>query len=632
MSDDARTHQQPPALSVSTASDLRWLLSGLAPKRKLQLGVFVLLSLMTVVAEMVTLGSLVPFIAVMIDPNYIDRYPIVSRLLGDGGLGGSVLAVTGALLAVIVIASGVIRLLATWFGTRMSYGVGADMAAQVYRRTLYRPYAWHIAHNTSEVLAGVEKANQVTTGVVLPITEAAVALLTSIGIAAMLLLIDPTTAIVASVAFTLVYGLMTWLLARQVARNGAVVSRNATLRVRAIQEGLGGIRDVLLDGTQTVFDRRFATVDYEQKRAQAANRLAAALPRYLIESAGMMLIIGLAFWLTQEEGGLQRAIPVLGALAFGAQKLMPQIQTLYQSWINIQGNRKQLADVVELLRLPVQAGGDDPHAGAYADHQSSHPVMGAITVAISPPSNSISGERTTYVPVVEFRDVGFRYREDLPPALTEVSLAIQRGDRVGFVGETGSGKSTLIDLIMALLTPSGGEILIDGQMLNDRNRRAWQRRIAHVPQAIYLSDASVAENIAFGVPLSRIDMERVRQAAERAQIASFIESMPQGYRATVGERGVRLSGGQRQRIGLARALYKGADILVLDEATSALDDATEKSVMAAVNALDRDLTVLMIAHRISTLSDCNSIYRLHHGRATHLGGFDALIKASANPL
>jgi ABC-type multidrug transport system fused ATPase/permease subunit len=632
MSRESEVSEERSASRLNTTSDLRWLLRGLAPKRKLQLGVFVLLSLMTVLAEMVTLGSLVPFIAIMIDPGYVDRYPVVSRLVGSVGLSGNVLAVTGALLALIVIASGVVRLLATWFGTRLSYGVGADMAAEVYRRTLYRPYAWHIAHNTSEVLAGVDKANQVTTGVILPITDAAVALLTSIGIAVMLVLIDPTTAIVASMAFTSVYGLMTWLLAWQVARNGTIVSRNATLRVRAIQEGLGGIRDVLLDGTQSVFDRRFATVDYEQKRAQAGNRLAAALPRYLIESAGMMLIIGLAFWLTQEEGGLQRAIPVLGALAFGAQKLMPQIQTLYQSWINVQGNRKQLADVVDLLRQPVQAEGDDLQTLPDPDRNSSHPVMQAKRVAISPPLNSAPGDRATQVPVVEFRDVGFRYREDLPPALTRVSMAIQRGDRVGFVGETGSGKSTLIDLIMALLTPSNGQILVDGQVLHDDNRRAWQRRIAHVPQAIYLSDASVAENIAFGVPLARIDMDRVRQAADRAQIASFIESMPQGYRATVGERGVRLSGGQRQRIGLARALYKGADVLVLDEATSALDDATEKSVMAAVNALDRGLTVFMIAHRISTLSDCNSIYRLHRGQAIHLGGFDALVKASASPL
>ena len=185
---------------------------------------------------------------------------------------------------------------------------------------------------------------------------------------------------------------------------------------------------------------------------------------------------------------------------------------------------------------------------------------------------------------------------------------------------------------MALLSPTHGQILIDGEVLDESNRRQWQRRIAHVPQAIYLADASVAENIAFGIAPSRIDMNRVHLAAERAQIATFVESMPKGFQSSVGERGVRLSGGQRQRIGLARALYKGADILVLDEATSALDDATEKSVMAAVNALDRNLTVFMIAHRLSTLSECNSIYRLHQGRATHVGGFEALVMASAKPL
>ena len=616
------------------ARDLQFLLQFLSPKRKLQLCIFVILSLMTVMAEMVTLGSLVPFLAIMFDPSQVDRYPRVAQALQSLGFAKSVLAATASLLAVIVLIAALVRLIATWFGMRFSYGLGSDLASDVYRRTLHRPYEWHIAHNTSDVLAGVDKANQVTTGIIIPITNALVALLTALGILVILLLIDTRTAIAAGVGFASVYALMTRVLGRKVSRNGAIVSKNATLRVRAIQEGLGGIRDVLLDGSQSVYHRRFAAIDYEQKRAQASNGLMAALPRHLIESAGVLLIIGLAFWLNHEEGGLQQAIPVLGALAFGAQKLMPHIQTVYQSLMSIQGHRKQLFDVLGLLKHPMSEPSVElPTRAPMAQNQAPLPTVdGPIAHEVRQPTGESPGDLHPPKPVVEFCEVGYRYREELAPALTQVNLVVHRGDRVGFVGETGSGKSTLIDLIMALLTPTHGKILIDGEELGAGNRRQWQRRIAHVPQSIYLSDASVAENIAFGVPSGRIDMTRVRLAAERAQIAEFVDSMPKGFRSAVGERGIRLSGGQRQRIGLARALYKGADILVLDEATSALDDATEKSVMQAVNALDRNLTVFMIAHRLSTLSDCNSIYRLHHGRATHLGGFDALIKASANPL
>jgi ATP-binding cassette subfamily B protein len=224
------------------------------------------------------------------------------------------------------------------------------------------------------------------------------------------------------------------------------------------------------------------------------------------------------------------------------------------------------------------------------------------------------GQSMPFAHAIECRALGFRYRADRPWALKGLNLRIAKGSRIGFIGTTGSGKSTLLDILMGLLLPTEGQLLVDGQPVTAANASVWQRRIAHVPQAIYLSDASIAENIAFGVPRQQIDMERVRQAAAQAQIAQSINGWQHGYDTFVGERGVRLSGGQRQRIGIARALYKQADVLVFDEATSALDNATEHAVMEAIEALGRDLTIIMVAHRITTLQRCDEIVELAAGQ------------------
>jgi ABC-type multidrug transport system fused ATPase/permease subunit len=367
-----------------------------------------------------------------------------------------------------------------------------------------------------------------------------------------------------------------------------VITRNETKRLQAVQEGLGGIRDVLLDATQEIYHYRFTVLDYAMRRAQSANAMIGEAPRIIVEAAGTVLLVALAYALGHHHGGLAGALPVLGALALGAQKLLPQMQAAYRTWSYVNSSRGQLHDVLELLDAPIPQ--------EYATRRR-RPALSVVD---------------TGQPLIALREVGFRYNADAdaPNVLNGVTLEISRGARIGVVGATGSGKSTLIDLIMALLPPSAGRIEIDGETLTAENRLDWQARIAHVPQTIFLSDTSIAENIALGIPIEEIDLERVGLAARQAQLASFIETLPEGYQTTVGERGVRLSGGQRQRIGLARALYKQTDVLVLDEATSALDDATESDVMDAIRQLHDKMTVLIIAHRISTLRNCDWIIQL----------------------
>lgn len=314
----------------------------------------------------------------------------------------------------------------------------------------------------------------------------------------------------------------------------------------------------------------------------------------------MVLIAMLAYALSRQEGGIAAALPVLGALALGAQRLLPALQQSYSAWAYITGGTPALADTIELLDSPIK------------------PEL------LQPQPDPLS-----FSDSITFDHVSFRYSKDGPWILDGLRMTIRKGARIGIVGSTGSGKSTALDLLMGLLTPASGTLEVDGKTITGELVRAWQRTIAHVPQSIFLSDSTLAENIAFGVPPDRIDMQRVKSAAARAHIAEFIESRPEGYKAMVGERGIRLSGGQRQRIGIARALYKQASVLIFDEATSALDNVTEQSVMEAIQGLDRDLTVIIVAHRLTTVRHCDGIFEMHDGQVAHSGSFSELMRQSS---
>jgi ATP-binding cassette subfamily B protein len=376
------------------------------------------------------------------------------------------------------------------------------------------------------------------------------------------------------------YVLIAWGLHARLSEQGKIIARNQTSLVQILQEGLGGIRDVLLDSTQGFYATLYRKTDRPLRVAQGNNLFMSGAPRYLIESLGMIFIAGLAFGLSQ-KGGLATALPVLGALALGVQRMLPALQQGYNSWSLLVGNQAALADILGFLEQPLS--------------EKTRQTKKALP----------------FHDTIMLRDISFRYGPELPVVLTIPSLTIPKGACVGIVGETGCGKSTFLDLIMGLLTPSKGGLFVDGRLVQDA--AAWQKNIAHVPQAIYLADSSIAENIAFGIPREEIDLVRVRKAARQANIAETIESLPEGYDTKVGERGVRLSGGQRQRIGIARALYKEASLLILDEATSALDSETERAVMEEVEKLRDDLTILIVAHRTSTLDSCDFVLKVAQG-------------------
>ena len=581
--------------------NLKHLFGHLPRRRRWQFAALVPLVLLGAAAEMATLAAVMSFLAVLTDPTGAANNSWLRTLSSYLGRSGNenVLFSAASLFAIIAFGGAALRVLLTWASANFTFALGTDIGCEIYRRTLYQPYRFDVLRNSSKIISGLNKVQEVIRSIIGPLVQGLAALILSIAILGTLIRIDPFTALVTAGTFAALFIIIALYTRPRLERNGNEYARNETRRVQAVEEALGGIRDVLIDGVQSAYIARFESYTVAKQRAQANSQFISAAPRFLVEAVGMVIIVFLAYLLNHRQGGLGSSIPVLGALALGGQKLLPQMQQLYASYSAARGNGAILADVVALLEQPIPS---------------------EYLQAPSPDGLRLSRQIT-------MRNVSFRYKDDLPDIICGVTLEIQRGSRVGFIGKTGGGKSTLLDLIMGLLEPTSGSVEIDGEPLISGNRRAWQTRIAHVPQAIYLTDASIAENIAFGVDAARIDIERVIAAAQKAQLAAFIESLPDKYQTHVGERGVRLSGGQRQRIGIARALYKQADVMVFDEATSALDDATESSVMQAINALGKNITVLIIAHRLSTLRNCDKIIDFGHGKVLRTGSFQKLIQA-----
>lgn len=568
-------------------------------RRRKQLIMVALVMVLASFAEVASIGSVLPFLGALMAPEVIFQHSLAKPIVLILGITEptQLLPPLTIIFILMGLLSVTLRVLLLWAQTRFGFAIGADFGIEVYKKTLYQPYAMHVARNSSEVIAGISiKVHSVVGAAVLPLLTIMSSGMMLILISLTLIAIDPIVAMAALFGLGVPYGLIMFAIKKRLTYNSERIRLASNQVIKTLQEGLGGIRDVLIDGSQATYCKVYRDADLSLRRSQANVQIIGGVPRFLIEFLGMALIAMLAYALNGSNGGAISAIPVLGSLALGAQRLLPALQQLYSSWVGIRGGQASLRDVIDLLDQPMPD---------YADAPLPVPMPFSSTVRLN--------------------DIGFRYSPDAPWVLQEVDLVIPKGARVGFIGATGSGKSTLLDLIMGLLQPTQGGLTIDGASLTEHNCRAWQAHIAHVPQAIFLADATVAENIAFGVGLDRIDIARVKRAASQAQIAATIDTWDNKYNTSVGERGVRLSGGQRQRIGIARALYKQASVIVFDEATSALDSDTESAVMEAIDHLDKSITILIVAHRLTTLRSCDQIIELANGRVLRAGTYEEII-------
>ena len=584
-------------------SSLRKLWGHLTSRRKKRFLMLLILMFVASLLEVVSVGAILPFLGVLTAPEQVYHHPLMQPLIHILELSAPsqlVLPLTILFISLAIITAS-IRLILLYVTTRLSYATGVDFSIKIYNLTLYQEYAIHVSRNSSEVINGIiTKTGAVIASVIMPIINLINSTVLIISVMTALFIIDPVVTLSTFIGFSLLYLALIRFTGIYLKENSKIIAEQSTQMIKSLQEGLGGIRDVLIDGSQEFYSQLYRSADLPLRRAQGNNNFISGGPRFVLEAVGMILIVMLAYVMSQKEGGMVTAIPVLGVLALGAQRILPALQQAYASFSAIRGAEASLEDVLDLLDQPLPE---------YTNQPSLTPIP--------------------FEREIKLTNLSFRYIKETPLVLKNINLSIVKGERIGFMGVTGSGKSTLLDIIMGLLPPTDGELTIDQKPLNSKNqRRAWQTRIAHVPQNIYLSDSTIEENIAFGIPIEKIDHQRVKKAAKQAQIADMIEDSKDGYQTLVGERGIRLSGGQRQRINIARALYKKADVLIFDEATSALDSATEQEVMKAIKGLGEKLTILIIAHRLTTLKECDRIIKFDKDNVFHVGSYQDMLSTS----
>jgi ATP-binding cassette, subfamily B, bacterial PglK len=585
----------------------------LSRRERLRLGLLALAVLITAFLEMVNVAAILPFLSVAADPTQVQRNVWLAWAYESGGFTSAnsfLIALAAAALVTLVLTNAWMAV-TVWIQARFSLGRMHTLGARLLEHYAARPFVFFLGRNSADLSKNVlNEVGQVALGVIMPGVQLLARSVISLAIVGLLLAFDPMLAMITTLVLGGAYAGVFIAVRRRLGHLGkerVAVNRE---RFKSASELFGAIKDVKLLGKESEFVEAFTVPSLRFTHNQSTAAIIGQAPRYALEAIAFGGVLLIALYLLARGGGsLQQIIPILGLYAFAGFRLMPSLQQLFQALTQIRFNMPAVDNLYTELA--------DPPPGPCVSRRSNGHAPGALTLH----------QR------LELRGVSFAYPGAPRRALQDLSLTVDANTTIGIVGATGSGKTTLVDVILGLLRPQAGEIRIDGTPLTEANLRAWQNGIGYVPQHIYLSEDTVARNIAFGIPSERIDMAAVERAARIAQIHDFVtEELHDGYATIVGERGIRLSGGQCQRIGIARALYHEPSVLVFDEATSALDHRTEAALMAAVNRLAGSRTLLIVAHRHATLQSCQAIYEMVAGQIIpQINGLDGTGPASPYP-
>jgi ATP-binding cassette, subfamily B, bacterial PglK len=573
----------------------------LSPGEKRRMARLLALIVATGLVDALGLASVLPFLAVLAKPEVIHTNGTLRSLYGGLGFAqtGHFLLFLGALTFGALILTNTLNAWMVWRSTKFSMNVGHGLSMRMLAFYLRQPYVFYLNENSSKILVDVAgRVFDLVHGVLMPSLQIASRAVLAGFVFVLVFLVNPLLSLGVAAVICGGYGLAYLAIRNRVRHLGQAGTAANEARVRIATEAFSGIKDLKVLGREEFFERRYqdASLDYTDK--QARNTILGALPRYALEVIAIGSMIGAVLHMLLAGRDLVAILPIVGLYAFAAYRLMPAIQQIYQS--------------AALIRF----------TGASIEVLDS--AVATLRTA-PPPAPAVAAPPLAFRESVAFENVTFRFPGRTEAVVRELAFEIPKNASIGLVGPTGAGKSTVLDLALGLLEPTSGRIAVDGAALGTHNHAQWRRSIGYVPQAIYLSDDSVARNIAFGIEDREIDLEAVASAARLAQIDDFIRGLPDGYRTKVGERGVRLSGGQRQRIGIARALYHRPQLLVFDEATSALDSVTEATIVEELAALAGRVTLLIVAHRITTVKNCDFILLLENGVIADRGSYAELL-------
>jgi ABC-type multidrug transport system fused ATPase/permease subunit len=589
------------------------LISLFTKKERRRLILIAIAVLCVSVLEIVEVGSLAPFMAVATNPDMVNHQPILAFLYRLGGFdtqsdnGMAFLISLGIAIFILIIIVTALRTCVLYITYRYTANRRYTLGVRLFKQYLFQPYQFFLNHNTGELSKNLlSEVDMVVNFVMRPTINAFTRGMMALAIFVFLVVLNPLVALFTAGVFGILYFGIYIFVRRRLNRHGKTAREANGLLFKISAEAFGGIKDIKILGKELFFTAAFSKSAKRFAISQSASYIFSTLPGQVIQSMAIGFAIALLVILLAVNGSLVEILPLLTVYAFATVRLIPNIQNVFSSAAQI----RYYAHTVDAL---------------YRD----------MTTLSPPPDISAKETSTTAVDVmpftqnIELKNIEFSYPASREPVIKGIDLSITKNTAVAFAGTTGCGKTTLVDVIMGLLEPSGGSINVDGKDTRAAITR-WQRNFGYVPQQIYLSDDTVAANIAFGVPENMRDVAAVEQAAKVANLHDFIVGeLPDGYNTLVGERGIRLSGGQRQRVGIARALYHNPNILVMDEATSALDSVTEDAVMDAIHNLMHTRTVIIIAHRLTTIQECDSIYLMEQGRITTNGTYDELLQNNA---
>ena len=585
---------------------LKKLLALLTPLERKRAGVLMGMIMVAAFLDMLGVASILPFMAVLANPELVQSNAALnfafnlSRHIGIHAPEQFLFAL-GVMVFVLLVTSLVFKALTTYAQTRFALMREYSIGKRLVEGYLHQPYSWFLSRHSADLGKTIlSEVGMVIGGGMTPLMTCIAQSAVALALLILLIIVDPLLALSVGVVMGLAYaGIFAFMSGWLKLLGQARIDANQE-RFTAVSEAFGAAKEVKARGLEQVYIQRFAKPAEIYAKGQATAQVISQLPRFALEAiafGGMLVVI---LYLMAKSGSFTAALPIIALYAYAGYRLMPALQNIYAAFTKLRFHGPAIdALYQELSNLQAANVRKDP-----------------ITPLL-------------FSQAITLNHLSYRYPNAPKPALKGIDLSILAHDTVGIVGATGSGKTTMVDVILGLLEPQEGALTVDGQVITAANRRQWQRAMGYVPQHIYLADHSVAANIAFGVNAKNIDQSAVERAAKIANLHNFVvNELPQGYATTVGERGVRLSGGQRQRIGIARALYHNPQVLILDEATSALDNLTERAVMEAVNNLGHDITIILIAHRLSTVRRCDQIYLLEHGKVKAQGTFEELTQAN----